>query len=816
MAKKPNITNRINNLVIYDRKNNTYKYPQGLFNIENPNGPVWGLLSDNEIITGNVASMMKKQISHILDSEETKSLYDEFEFMIDNESRNFLVVYSITKAKEEVVIDFVDISKEIKENEYLKYTNKIDILTKMYYRYAFTNEVKEVLSHTKKQKYALVYFDLLNFKVVNDMYGSDEGNKILIFVSDVIKKALGEDEFAAHLEQDHFLTFMKNNDILASRVEKIIDEFGSYDLPLKVSGSAGIYIIDDPTESVDIMIDRAINTLNSIKNSYNIKYAFYNSLTHNEMISQQEILGTMDKALENNEFIVEYQPIYNHSLRRLAGAEALVRWIHPIYGKIPPLRFIPLFEQNGFISKVDIYVFEKVCKFIRRMLDSDMDVCTISVNLSRHDLGEKDFIDQMEVIRKKYNVPVKYIRIEITESSMFGSIALIQKAIDKLHDHGYLVLMDDFGSGSSSLNSLKELDCDILKLDMKFIGDAGDNKRGGIIIESVIRMTKWLNLPVVAEGVETKYQADFLRTIGCQYVQGYLYSRSLSETQFEDLLINEDFGDTVSTANLTKDIDMTNFWSPNSLETLIFNSYVGGAIIASYHNKEIEVLRVNEKCIKELGMISTEERIINHDFFLAFDEYNKNIYIDCLEKTIETKEEQECDTWQTVLTECCGKDKICVRSTMRLIGVDTDTFVFYITIRNVTNEKRRYIELVNNESRFKEASEQANIYYWEYDVKTKDMFPCFRCMRDLGLPAVVHNYPEPAIDMGIFPKDYADMYRDWHKQIENGVESLEAIIPLTISRVPFIVRYTVKFDDFGKPVKAYGSATLVVDDNKDE
>ncbi len=185
------------------------------------------------------------------------------------------------------------------------------------------------------------------------------------------------------------------------------------------------------------------------------------------------------------------------------------------------------------------------------------------------------------------------------------------------------------------------------------------------------------------------------------------------------------------------------------------------------------------------------------------------VYVNMLEKAIKTLEEQECETWVTIKSECCGQERMCLRNTVRMIGKSDDNYLFYSSIRNITAEKVRFDQMEETEKRFKMASEQVNIYYWEYTVANKEMRPCFRCMRDLGLPALVTNYPEPAIEMGIFPPDYADMYRDWHRQIEAGVPELEGIIPLTVGRVPFRVRYTTEFDETGRPVKAYGSAALV-------
>jgi len=184
-----------------------------------------------------------------------------------------------------------------------------------------------------------------------------------------------------------------------------------------------------------------------------------------------------------------------------------------------------------------------------------------------------------------------------------------------------------------------------------------------------------------------------------------------------------------------------------------------------------------------------------------------------LDKAIETGQEQECVTWRHIKSSCCGFERLCIRSTVSMIGKSDDEFIFYAAIRNITAEKEKESSGEQYEFQFKNVMEQVNIYYWEYTVATKEMRPCYRCMRDLGLPPVVYNYPEPAIEQGIFPQDYADMYRDWHKQIAEGVEHLEAVIPLTVGRVPFRVRYNTEFDELGRPIKAYGSATLVVDDN---
>ncbi|MCR5654363.1 MAG: EAL domain-containing protein [Lachnospiraceae bacterium] len=534
-------------------------------------------------------------------------------------------------------------------------------------------------------------------------------------------------------------------------------------------------------------------------------------------MNAEDIIRRFDEAIEKNYIFPEYQPQINHATGRLIGAEALMRWEDPKLGKLYPNQFIPVMEEYDLIYRADIHLFSCVCKFLKKCIDEAIPIVPISVNMSRHDIFNHDYVEAVESIRKAYGVPVEYIRLELTESSVIGGMELVVGVLEQLHAHGYKVEMDDFGSGYSSLNVLKELEVDVIKLDMYFFTGELD-KRGGTIITTVVNMAKWLGIPVIAEGVETAEQAEFMKSIGCNYIQGYLYYKPISEPVLIRELRKRDHETAKPAMQLVDTMDAAKFWSPDSLETLIFNHYVGGACIFSYKNGRLELLRVNDKYTQELGMNMSAKQLIDTNPWKLMDEENKEIYLNAINKALDTDDEVVVETWRTLSSDCCGDENICIRSTIRMIGQATDQYLFYAMIQNITAEKRQYMHVLSSEQRFLRAAEQANMYAWEYDIRTKEMRPCFRCMRDLGLPMLVKNYPEPAIEMGIFQPDYADMYRDWHKQLEEGVEHLEAIMPLTVGRVPFHVRYTTEFDENGRPLKAYGSATLVVDEeeNKEE
>lgn len=517
----------------------------------------------------------------------------------------------------------------------------------------------------------------------------------------------------------------------------------------------------------------------------------------------------LESDFKTGAFKAYYQPQYDHTTGLIIGAEALARYVAD--GRVvAPNDFIGFFEKNGLITTFDLLIFEQVCAFLRRTIDRSRHIIPVSVNFSRLDICRDDIISRLEEIRSRYDVPAKLLHIEITESSTMGGLQLVQDFIRKLHALGYAVEIDDFGSGYSSLNMLKDIPADCIKLDMAFLrGDIGG--RGGTILSSVVRMAKWLGTPVIAEGVETKAQADFLRSIGCYYLQGYLYARPMPEEELDALLGGNDTGVVMPQLELIETFNAANFWDPRSLETLIFNNFVGGAAIFELDaDDNVELLRVNRKYLEELGMNLSEKELIEGDAWAPFDEQNRRVYLSMLHRAEKSGEEEECETLRTIRSACCGSEQLYLKANVRMIGRSPDgRCLFYSMLRNTTAERVRIDAMSANEQRFSAVVEQAKIYYWEYTIATKEMRPCFRCMRDFGLPPLVPNYPEPVIEAGIFPSDIADLYRDWHRRLAEGEASLDAVLPLTADHIPYRVRYTTVRDKTGRPVKAYGSAAPI-------
>ena len=255
----------------------------------------------------------------------------------------------------------------------------------------------------------------------------------------------------------------------------------------------------------------------------------------NELKEQQQLLGELERALDNHEFCFFLQPKCNSITRAIVGMEALVRWKKPSGEIVLPNEFIPIFERNGFITKLDYYVWEKVCQFIDSELSQGRNPAPISVNVSRVNLYNPDFMDSLIDLIHRYHIPPHYLNLELTESVFSEDAELIQRAVNYLHDAGFTILMDDFGSGYSSLNILKDVDLDVLKIDMKFFSKGNTAEKGAKIIEAVIRMAESLDMMVIAEGVEEKHQVDFLNDLGCDYIQGYYFGRPMSQDQYEKL-----------------------------------------------------------------------------------------------------------------------------------------------------------------------------------------------------------------------------------------------------------------------------------------
>lgn len=404
----------------------------------------------------------------------------------------------------------------------------------------FKEEAAELI-RANSHKYVLADLDVDKFRNINDVFGFEEGNNVIRFIWDIVNAMLGEKECFAHYRGDRFVILMIADDMnkviyrlekLAARAKEGSDKEKNYEIELSI----GLYPVEKKNFHLDTILDRTALTKKSIKGMHNQLYAIYDEDIRQKVLRDQEIENMMERALVNSEFMVYYQPKYSCVDCTPVGAEALVRWYNEEVGMIYPNEFIPVFEENGFIAELDKYMFEHVCRDIRKWLDEGCLVVPVSVNLSQLQLYNTRFIDEYLEIMGKYNISPEHVQLELTETTLFSEITALTNIIDKLHEKGFKILMDDFGTGYSSLNMLKNVPVDILKLDKSFVDDIGDPK-GDIVVSTIVSLGQMLDMKIVAEGVETKEQYEFLRDIFCDEIQGYYFSKPISSDEYRKKMV---------------------------------------------------------------------------------------------------------------------------------------------------------------------------------------------------------------------------------------------------------------------------------------
>lgn len=429
----------------------------------------------------------------------------------------------------------VGLQKELSDLAYY------DALTKIPNKTYFEKCARRLLA-ASPCRYAYIVIDINKFKVINETFGYFRGNELLCHVASNLNQAINEGEICARINADCFHVFLKVDDTaqLENRVKELIAHISStyYDLhsDYKISIAVGIYFIDDRTAPIATMGDKASIAVSKVKGMHLSSIYTYNDTIRKQVLDEIEIEQTMDKALENGEFVMYLQPKFDIKSLKIVGAEALVRWVNPEKGIVPPDAFIPIFEKNGFIEQLDMFMLESACKLIKEWQRTMSPIVPISINQSRQYIHRPAHMEALIATLKRYNVPSSLIEIEITETAFFDNQIEMAEVVHELHNNGFIVSMDDFGSGCSSLNMLQNTMIDVLKIDKNFFNESIDTSRGKIIIGSVITMAKDLNIQVVAEGIETDVQLSFLRETACTTGQGYYFSKPIPVADFNKLI----------------------------------------------------------------------------------------------------------------------------------------------------------------------------------------------------------------------------------------------------------------------------------------
>lgn len=400
----------------------------------------------------------------------------------------------------------------------------------------FRRNVNELL-FASSRNIAFIQFDIRKFKIINDIYGEKIGDEILDFIMVQLEECCHKKQYFVNLRSDVFMvvTEYEEEQELLELIKQLNSRINSFK-DIKLQLSYGVYTVEDREMEQRQMEDRAAMARKTAKNNILTNIIFYKEQFKLSLYNKKFIEENMQAAITDRQFMMYLQPKYSIAKNEIIGAEALVRWSHPERGMIYPNQFIPIIEENGFIKKVDYYIWAEACRFIKRCEDEGIMTCPVSVNVSRVHLQDNECVQMLSEMIEGNGISKGLLELEITESADDQQISL--KAL-QLKEAGFTLLMDDFGSGYSSLNILLETPFDVIKLDKKFMENMMVSGKGRMILEQVVLMADKLELGLLAEGVETKEQIDLLESIGCDQVQGYYYAKPMPQEEFFEMLCRE-------------------------------------------------------------------------------------------------------------------------------------------------------------------------------------------------------------------------------------------------------------------------------------
>ncbi len=411
------------------------------------------------------------------------------------------------------------------------YRAQHDDLTGLYTRPYLYERIQKKLAEPHDQPYCLVFANVRNFKLINDVFGVEFGDGVLKQIAATLRRFFPMDGVYGRLSGDTFGILIPRSQFDTEMMEKKLTNFtvSTGDMPYHVLIHMGVYEVTDPSLVVSVMFDRARIAASGLRNDFHTHVAWYDEKVRENMLWEQQISGDLENAILQRQIVPYLQPLVNDS-GKVVGAEALVRWNHPEFGFLPPIKFIPIFEQNGMIAEVDRYMWRCACERLQEWKDNDL---FISVNISPKDFYFMDVAEELKNLVKEFQIEPSRLRLEITESVMISDVENKLKLLAHLREAGFLVEMDDFGSGYSSLNMLKNMPIDLIKIDMVFLRNSDLDDKSNKILRHIISMSTDLNIVPLTEGVETQKQFSDLTLMGCKLFQGYFFAKPMSVGDFE-------------------------------------------------------------------------------------------------------------------------------------------------------------------------------------------------------------------------------------------------------------------------------------------
>lgn len=480
----------------------------------------------NTDFTGKTSPVTLK--SSRIDKQGETHYYKYSFFPLLDEKKRFLGSY----------IKAIDYTNEEAENQKQIYLSHHDPLTGLYNRNYFIEKTKQILAGNDKLYY-IVVLDVKDFKLINDTFGYDAGNALIADIAEKIRAGKIQYPCYGRLGGDNFVFLATDKNIMEKFADnKDPDNFTVKNNPTyPIIAHYGIFKIEDRNVSIDFMIDRALMAISKIKNNYNQIFSFYEDTLREDKIWEQKVTGMLGNAIKEKQIVPYLQPQIN-SKGEVVGAEVLVRWNLPSEGILSPAKFIPVLERNGLITKIDLYIWEEAFKIMHKWQNENKKDISISVNISPKDFYFTDIYGTFTGLSQKYDVPPSKIHLEITETVVMTNLEYNLNILHSLQNEGFLIEIDDFGSGYSSLNTLKDIPLNVLKIDMLFLCKTANLEKANIILNTIIDLAHRLNIPTVTEGIETKEQLDMLIKMGGNIFQGYYFSKPICLEEFEQKFLN--------------------------------------------------------------------------------------------------------------------------------------------------------------------------------------------------------------------------------------------------------------------------------------
>lgn len=452
------------------------------------------------------------------------------------------------------LIVYTDISgQERLKDEATLYATR-DQLTGLWNRDYFFEIAAKTIRENPEERFLMVATDIYHFKLFNEILGASTGDDLLLAFAQAYRVHCRRKWVFSRIGGDRFALLIPKSDFNETGFLNIMHEvLERKNYSMKVHCYIGVYEITDPSLHVDSMYDRAFLAVEAIKGDMQKEIAYYEEEILNKRIHETTTLDDLDRALLNDEFVIYLQPQLDLEAQRVVSAEALIRWNKPGRGIVMPGDFIPIFENHGMIAKLDYYVWELACRQLSDWREAGHYERSIAVNISAKDFYLSDLYESITGLVEKYDVNPSHLKLEITETAFVLDVQKQMELVRKLQEYGFIIEIDDFGSGYSSLNSLKEIEVDLLKMDLKFFEKTGDSKRAEKIVSSVINLANELGMPVIAEGVETKDDVEMVKAAGCQMVQGYYFAKPMPVDEFEKYLETYPYGDMKAIITKVKD-----------------------------------------------------------------------------------------------------------------------------------------------------------------------------------------------------------------------------------------------------------------------